>query len=416
MLTGIGLTIILKQLPHAVGYDADPEGSLSFAEPGGDNTFSAIAHMLSFVQPGALVVAIVALGLLILWERPLIKRLKVSLWIQGPLVAVVTGVILNEIFTVVAPGLTVSASHLVQIPIANGEKGLLSLLTLPDFSQLTNPAVYSTAVTLAVVASLETLLCVEATDKMDPYKRLTPTDRELKAQGLGNVLSGLLGGLPVTQVIVRSSANIQSGAKSKTSAIVHGVLLLVAVLAVPALLNRIPLSVLAAILLVVGYKLAKPALFAQMYRLGHSQFVPFVVTVLGILVTDLLVGIGLGLSVAVFSILLTNFRYPYFVDEDPSEAVRFTLSEDVSFLNKAAIMQELGAIPSGTKVLIDASRSVNVDYDIYEIIRGFEQRAKLMDIDLTITGLDALQRDHEAMRRIPRVFHRPQAEAAQRAV
>lgn len=416
MLTGIGLTIILKQLPHAVGYDADPEGSLAFAEPGGENTFSAIAHMFSFVQPGALVVAIVALGLLMLWEQPFIKRFKASLWIQGPLVAVVTGVVLHELFKVAAPGLAIAASHLVQIPIANGLNGLLSLLTFPDFSQLGNAAVYTTAITLAVVASLETLLCVEATDKLDPYKRVTPTDRELKAQGLGNVVSGLLGGLPVTQVIVRSSANIQSGAQSKTSAILHGVLLLVAVLAMPALLNRIPLSVLAAILLTVGYKLAKPALFVQMYRQGYSQFVPFIVTVAGILVTDLLIGIGLGLGVAVFAILMTNYRYPYFVDEDPGEAVRFTLSEDVSFLNKAAVMQALGAIPPGAKVAIDASRSVNVDYDIYEIIKDFEQRAKLMDIELTITGLETLQRNHDAMRRVPSELSRPPAQVVQRAV
>lgn len=415
MLAGIGLTIILKQLPHAVGYDADPEGNLAFAEATGENTFSAIAHMLSFVQPGALVVAIVALGLLILWDQPFIKRFKVSLWIQGPLVAVAAGLVLNEVFKVLAPGLAIETSHLVQIPIANGGSGLLSLLTYPDFSQVGNAAVYSTAITLAVVASLETLLCVEATDKLDPYKRVTPTDRELKAQGIGNVVSGLLGGLPVTQVIVRSSANIQSGAQSKTSAILHGVLLLVAVLALPALLNRIPLSVLAAILLVVGYKLAKPALFVHIYRQGYSQFVPFIVTVVGILVTDLLIGIGLGLGVAVFAILMTNFRYPYFVDQDPSEAIRFTLSEDVSFLNKAAVMQALGAIPPGSKVTIDASRSVNVDYDVYEIIKDFEQRAKLMDIELTLTGLDSLQRDHEAMRRVPRAASRSPARAAQGA-
>lgn len=400
MLTGIGLTIILKQLPHAAGYDANPEGSLAFAQAGGENTVSALGHMLSFVQPGALLVALISLVVLVLWEQPFVKRFKASLWIQGPLVAVLLGIVLNEVFKAAMPGFAIGSTHLVQIPVATDMNGFLALFTMPDFTQLGNAAVYTTAITLAVVASLETLLCVEATDKLDPYKRVTPTDRELKAQGLGNVISGLIGGLPVTQVIVRSSANIQSGARSKLSAILHGALLLIAVVSMPMVLNLIPLATLAAILLVVGYKLAKPALFASMYRLGWYQFVPFMVTVVGILATDLLVGIGLGMAVAIFAILLTNYRNPYFVDEDPTEAVRLTLSEDVSFLNRAAIMRMLAAIPPGTKVVIDATRSMNVDYDVYEIIKDFEQRAALLDIDLEVRGLDTLQRTNDAMRRV----------------
>jgi len=416
MLTGIGLTIILKQLPRAVGYDATPQGSLAFAQPGGENTVSAIAHMFSFVQPGALVVTLLSLTVLLAWERPFIKRARVSLWIQGPLVAVALGILLNELFKTAAPGVVLTPSHLVQIPIAGGIGGFLSLLTLPDFSQLSNTAVYTTAVTLAVVASLETLLCVEATDKMDPYKRVTPTDRELKAQGLGNVISGLIGGLPVTQVIVRSSANIQSGAKSKGSAILHGVLLLAAVVTVPSLLNLIPLATLAAILLTVGYKLAKPALFQSMYRLGWNQFIPFMVTVVGILATDLLVGIALGMGVAVFTILQTNYRNPYFLDEHSSGAVRLTLSEDVSFLNRATIMRTLSAIPAGTKVEIDATRSMNIDYDVYEILRDFEQRATLLDIDLTIRGLDSLQRTNDSMRRVHQAIGRDRSAPQDRFV
>jgi MFS superfamily sulfate permease-like transporter len=416
MLTGIGLTIILKQLPHAVGYDADPEGTLAFAGAGGETTVSGIAHMFAVVQPGALIVALLSLAILVLWERPAVKRLKASLWIQGPLVAVALGIVLNEMFKAAAPSLAIATSHLVQIPTADGLSGVVSLLTLPDFSQLTNLAVYTTAITLAVVASLETLLCVEATDKLDPQKRITPTDRELKAQGLGNVISGLVGGLPLTQVIVRSSANIQSGAKTKLSAILHGVLLLVAVLTVPALLNRIPLSVLAAILLTVGYKLAKPALFAAMYRQGPYQFVPFMVTVVGILATDLLVGIALGMGVAVFALLLTNYNNPFFLDRDPSEAVRITLSEDVSFLNRAAVMKALAAIPPGAKVVIDASRSMNVDHDVYEIIRDFEQRSALVGIDLTIEGLSTLRRSNDAMHRVREVIARQPEPAAAPAV
>jgi MFS superfamily sulfate permease-like transporter len=265
-------------------------------------------------------------------------------------------------------------------------------------------AVYTTAITLAVVASLETLLCVEATDRLDPQKRVTPTDRELKAQGLGNVVSGLVGGLPLTQVIVRSSANIQSGAKSKLSTILHGVLLLTAVVTVPALLNRIPLSVLAAILLVVGYKLARPALFASMYRQGPYQFVPFMVTVVGILATDLLIGIGLGMAVAVFAILLTNYSNPFFLDRDPGDGVRITLSENVSFLNRAAIMRTLASIPAGAKVVIDGSRSMNVDHDVYEIIKDFEQRAAAVGIDLTVHGLSTLRRSNDAMHRVREII------------
>lgn len=402
MLAGIGLTIILKQLPHAVGYDASPEGAMAFNTPGGDNTFSAIWHMLGLVEPGALVVAVLSLGVLLLWDLPIIKKHKAAVWIQGPLVAVALGIVVNEVFAAVFPALMLGASHLVQVPIPDGFSGFIDLLTLPDFTQLANPAVYTTALTLAVVASLETLLCVEATDRMDPLKRVTPTDRELKAQGLGNIVSGLIGGLPLTQVIVRSSANIQSGARSKLSAILHGVWLLIAVMAMPTLLNRIPLATLATILIVVGYKLAKPALFAAMYRLGWYQFAPFMVTVVAILLTDLLIGISLGLVAAVFFILLTNYRNAYFVDEGPGPALRFVLSEDVSFLNRAAVMRALDAIPPDSKVEIDATRSMSIDYDVYELLKDFEQQAKLRDIDLTIRGLSDLRRENDAMRRVER--------------
>lgn len=403
MLTGIGLTIILKQLPHAVGYDATPEGSMAFTTPGGENTFAGLAHMFSMVHPGAVVVALISVALMLLWDMPVIKRRKASLWIQGPLVAVAFGIILNELFGRASPGLAIPASHLVQLPIPSSLSSFAGLFTLPDFTQVSNSAVYTTAVTLAVVASLETLLCVEATDRLDPQRRVTPTDRELKAQGLGNIVSGLLGGLPVTQVIVRSSANIQSGGRSKLSAILHGVLLLVAVIAIPSLLNRIPLASLAAILILVGFKLAKPALFVSMYRLGWYQFAPFIVTVVGILLTDLLIGIALGLAVAVFHILLNNYRNPFFVDDDPGPGVRLVLSEDVSFLNRAAVMRMLDAIPAGSTVEIDATRTMNIDYDVYELIKEFGQRAKMLDIDVTLRGLTELRRENDSMRRVARV-------------
>jgi MFS superfamily sulfate permease-like transporter len=404
MLSGIGLTIILKQLPHAVGYDADPTGDMAFVQSNGENTLSALGTMLSQLQPGALVVGLVSMAILLLWDLPFIKRIKATTWIQGPLVAVVMGVVLNQIFADAAPALAIKASHLVQIPMADGLSGLVGLLTFPDFSHLSNPAVYTTALTLAVVASLETLLCVEATDKLDPSKRVTPTNRELKAQGAGNVISGLLGGLPLTQVIVRSSANIQAGGQTKISAILHGVLLVVAVIAIPALLNLIPLSVLAAVLITVGYKLAKPALFRSMYAQGPYQFIPFIVTIIGILTTDLLIGIGLGLAVAIFTILLNNYQHAFFVDRDPTGAVRVVLSEDVSFLNRVTVMRALAEVPAGARVVIDASRSMSIDHDVFEILQDFRQRAVVENINVTFEGLDGLRRDNDAMHRISREF------------
>jgi MFS superfamily sulfate permease-like transporter len=392
MLAGIGLTIVLKQLPHFVGYDPEPEGGLAFTGASGENTLTALGNMLSSIHPGALFVALVSMAVLVLWEQPFVRRLKASVWIQGPLVAVVAGIVLNEFFKMAMPQIAIEESHLVQIPIAADFVGFLGMFTLPDFTQLNNPAVYTTAVTLAVVASIETLLCVEATDKLDPHKHVTPTDQELKAQGIGNVISGLIGGLPVTQVIVRSSANIQSGAVSKLSAIMHGGLLLVTAVAIPTLLNLIPLAVLAAILIGVGYKLAKPTLIREMYAHGPHQFVPFAVTVVGILTTDLLVGIGLGMAVAAFTILLNNYNNPFNVERDQRGDIRIVLSEDVSFLNRAAVMRVLSAISPGSNVLVDASRSVSIDHDIYEILRDFEQRAAAEDINVTMKGLSGPQR------------------------
>lgn len=416
MLTGIGLTIILKQLPYGLGYSASPEGAGRLAGAAGNTP--ALEAMLAAVHPGAVVVTLVSLGILVLWERPFVKRRRAALWIQGPLVAVVGGVLLNEIFRAVLPSLAIAPSHLVQLPVPRTLSDMTALMTFPDFSQVSNAAVYTTALTIAVVASLETLLCVEATDRLDPLKRITPTDRELKAQGLGNMVSGLIGGLPITQVIVRSSANIQSGARTKRSAIVHGILLLIAAAAVPRVLNLIPLATLAAILFTVGYKLAKPALFASMYRQGWYQFTPFMITVAGILLTDLLVGIGLGMAVAVFFILLNNYRNPYFVEDRahrPGDTIRLRLSEDVSFLNRATIMRTLNNIPSGAKVEIDASRSASIDHDVYEIIKDFGRRAEIEGIELTVKGLSTLRRENDSMRRVHRVIRRERTRAARQA-
>ncbi len=394
MLTGIGLLIILKQIPHAFGWDADPEGDFAFFQPDGQNTLSAIPRALEQIDPSATLVAIVALGILILWEKVLIPRAKIFHVIQGPLVAVCFGIAYQWATLRYAPGWAISVDHLVQVPVLDGFSQVGSLLTAPDWSQIGSPQIWVTAVTLAIVASLETLLCVEATDKMDPAKRVTPTNRELMAQGVGNALSGFVGGLPVTQVIVRSSANIQSGARTKNSAVIHGFLLLIAVSLMASLLNLVPLAVLASILFVVGYKLAKPELFVSLYRLGPNQFNPFIVTVAAILLTDLLTGVLLGLAVGVFVVLHRNYVNSHTLEveerDDAAEGhiVRVRLAEQVSFLSRGALLRELSAVPDGSHVIFDLSRTVSIDHDLLEIIRDFEESADRHDFIVERVPMD----------------------------
>jgi len=390
MLAGIGIIIFLKQIPHAFGYDKDPEGDFGFSQIDGHNTFDELLNMMNYVSPGVLIVATVSLIILILWNTKFFQKLKFTKLIQGPLVAVVVGIVLNQIFLSI-PALKISAEHLVNVPIPESIKGFFGNFTLPNFEALSNSKIYTTAIVIAVVASLETLLCVEASDKQDSLKRITPTNRELKAQGIGNIIAGFIGGLPVTQVIVRSSANEQSGGKTKASTILHGILLLISIIAIPKILNLIPLGVLAAILLVVGYKLAKPALFKKMYSEGWGQFIPFIITILGIVFTDLLIGIAMGMSIAVFIILKNNFQTPYKANIS-SDNIKITLAEDVSFLNKASIQKTLSEIADGMNVEIDASYNKHIHYDVIEIIEDFEQSAKNRNINVTILDLTNSQK------------------------
>jgi MFS superfamily sulfate permease-like transporter len=395
MLAGIGVLIFLKQIPHALGYDKEPEGSMEFAVAGGETTLTILQDAIGRVSVGPLVITAVALAILILWETKAIKGNRVLSLVPGPLLAVVVGVVLglgfggNEL-------LALSGTQLVSLPVAEGLGDMSTYLTFPNFGEgLVMPAVYKAAGVIAVVASLETLLCVEATDKLDPFKRVTPTNRELKAQGAGNLISGLIGGLPVTQVIVRSSANIQAGGRTKASAVIHGVLLLVGALALPTVLNLIPLATLAAILLIVGYKLAKPSLFAKMYSEGRGQFVPFVVTVVGIVFTDLLVGIGIGMAVAVFALLWENYSHPYRIQVEEGGTTHIALSEQVSFLNKASVLTALASIPDRTTVVIDVTASRFLHHDVQEIIENFIVSATERELDVTVLGLDA---NHEDLR------------------
>ena len=378
MLTGIGIIIILKQIPHFFGYNTNPEGDFAFFQMDGENTFSEIFKTINNISLGSTIVGFIGLGLLLLWSAVLSKKGKIFQLIQGPLVAVVAGIIYYFV-TDQNSKYGISPSNLVSVPVPDNLDSFIGQFSFPNFSAITNPEIWVVAFTIALVASLETLLCTEATDKLDPHKNVTPTNRELLAQGTGNIISGLIGGLPITQVIVRSSANIQSGGRTKMSAIIHGFLLLISVILIPTLLNKIPLSVLAAILLIVGYNLAKPALFVQMYKVGWKQFLPFTVTVFGIVFTDLLIGIGMGLAVGIVVILIKSFQNSHFLHiEDKSNGkhkIKMTLAEEVTFFNKGAILKELDSLPRETYLELDVRKTRYLDNDIIEILEDFAFKA-----------------------------------------
>ncbi len=390
MLAGIGVILILKQLPHAVGYDADFEGDEAFLQPDGSNTFSAIGSAFEQIQPGALIICLISLALLIAWASiPALKKIKL---LPGPLVVVLAGIALNAAYGAMAPGWALGASHLVQLPLPETARDLLNYIIFPDFGALASPETWRLGVTIAIVASLESLLSLEATDKLDPYKRESDTNRELLAQGVGNTIAGFVGALPVTGVIVRSSANITAGARTRWSAIIHGLMLLVAVLTIPAALNYIPLSALAAILLYTGWKLASPSLWASTYRQGMQQFIPFAVTVIAIVLTDLLVGIAVGMLIGLFFILSEYLRQPALSRVSPPEAVlqRYQLPDQATFLSKANIERTLDALPSGARVEIDGRNTRRFDHDVLEILHDFSKTAELRGIDYRLVGVPEL--------------------------
>jgi len=387
MLTGIGVLIILKQIPHAIGWDKDAIGDDAFNQADGQNTFTEISKAFEFITPGALVIAAISLAILILWDTVLTKKHKIFQLIQGPIVVVVLGICMNLAYAKGFLPYSLNEKQIVSIPVPDSIGSFFGQFTFPDFKALTNFEVWKIAIVLAIVASLETLLCVEATDKLDPDKRITPTNRELKAQGLGNIVSGLIGGLPITQVIVRSSANINFGGKTKMSAILHGVFLLISAIFIAGLLNLIPLASLAAILLMVGYKLAKPSLFKQMYKLGWEQFIPFLATIVAIIATDLLKGITVGILVGIFYTLRHSYRNSHHVkdiiSDDHGKAVHhLILAEEVSFFNKASLLTTLDGIPANSKVIIDCTNSKSIAYDVIEIINDYELNAKTKNIVL----------------------------------
>lgn len=383
MLAAIGLILILKQFPHLIGYDADFGGDESFLQDNKENTFSGILSAINYITPAAIVIGIASLLILILWEQKFMKSQK---WIQvipGPLVVVLVGTLISVYFKMYQPDLALENKHLVSLPIAANLGDFFSFFTFPKLQYLKNPDVWITGVTLAIVASLETLLGLEAVDKLDPLKRVSPTNRELKAQGLGNIFSGLLGGLPLTSVVVRSSANVSAGAKTKMSAILHGVFMLLCVAFIPLILNKIPLSALAAILIFTGYKLAKVSLFKEFYQKGWDQFMPFVITIVAILMTDLLKGIIIGIGVGLFFMIRSNFRSSVFIVNDNNKFL-FRLRKDVSFLNKPIVKKKLEEVPLNAFVLIDATRADFIDKDVIEEINNFIVHAHLKNIKVEI--------------------------------
>ncbi len=385
MLSGIGLLIILKQIPHLIGYDKDPEGDWSFLEVTGENTLTSLMNAFDAVTPGAVLIGVVGLGILVLWEKVLSKKHKIFQLIQGPIVVVVFGILMNALYQAGFMGFTLMPDHIVSIPDPGGVTEFLAQFKFPNFAAIGQYEVWKIAIVMAIVASLETLLCVEATDKLDPAKNITPTNRELKAQGLGNMVSGLIGGLPVTQVIVRSSANIAFGGKTKLSTILHGFFLLISVMTIANVLNMIPLASLAAILLIVGYKLAKPALFKEMYSLGKDQFIPFVATIVGILLTDLLVGLGIGMAFGIYFTLLTSYNNSHQVKvntkvEGGKEVHQVIFAEEVTFLNKAGIMKTLKKINPDSKVILDFTSNKALAHDVVEVINDFKENANTRNI------------------------------------
>ncbi|MDB5020508.1 MAG: hypothetical protein JWQ28_1635 [Pedobacter sp.] len=383
MLAAIGLILILKQLPHALGVDTDFAGDESFIQNDQENTFSAIQGALSHFTLLAIIISALSIAVLLYW--PKVKKLNV---VPAPLIVVTLGIILSQAFK--GTELALSPEQMVMIPVVNGWNEFTGLFNMPNFSAIGNKDVWVVAGTIAIVASLETLLSIEAIDKIDPIKRVSPTNRELVAQGMGNVVSGLLGGLPMTSVIVRSSANVNAGGRTKMSAFFHGCWLLLSLLFIPFVINLIPLACLAAILLVTGYKLTRIALFKHMYQKGWDQFIPFVVTIVAVLLTDLLKGVALGMVVSTFYLLRTNMRNSFFykiTEEGDKKHIRIKLAEEVSFLNKAAIQIMLTHIPNETNVVIDGSNARYIDPDVLETIFNYKHNAYTKGVIVTLENV-----------------------------
>lgn len=385
MLAAIGIILIMKQIPHALGYDVSFEGDESYMQETAASTIQELLGMVKFISPGAAVVSGVSLLILLLWESSLIKRIPLIKLIPGALIVVVWGVAYNFFALQHAPEWAVSAKHLVALPVTARPEDFIGLFSFPDYTFLFNPNTYTIAATLAIIASLETLLSLEAVDKLDPLKRVAPTNRELKAQGIGNMISGMIGGLPITAVIVRSAANINAGGQTKVSAFVHGLLLMASVMFFAQYLNHIPLACLAAILLQTGYKLAKPKLFMEFFHKGINQLMPFVITIVAILVTDLLKGIVVGLFVGLYYVIRANHHAAITLTQSNNHYL-LRLNKDVTFLNRALLRSYLDRIEENSFLVIDGSKTQFIDHDILETIEDFLLSTE--DANITVEAID----------------------------
>jgi len=387
MLVAIGIVIILKQIPHALGWDADYEGEFEFAQADQRNTFSEIIEALNHPNAGAILISVLCLGLIAGWDYSAKKGIKFFKTIPGGVVVVLAGVIINQLLALWFPAMSLKeASHLVRVPLIRDWTDAKAAFNFPAFEILVNPQVYISALTLAIVGSIESLFSLEAADKLDTRRRISSPNQELKAQGIGNVVSGLIGGLPLTLVAIRTSVNVYSGAQTRLSSFIHGLLMLLAVFSIPQLLNYIPLACLAALLISVGYKLAKVEVFKKMYREGPDQFIPFIITVLAIVFTDLLIGLAIGLIVGMIYIVYTNNLSAISVGRD-KETVLIWFKKDVSFLNKAHLKEVLAALKPGDYVFVDGLRAQFIDHDIFTTLEEFEADAPLRGIQVEFKGI-----------------------------
>ena len=415
LLAAIGILLILTQIPHAFGYDPKNADNFSFFQGNGENLVSMLGRAVEFITPGALLISALSILMLVYWGKTPLGRFKM---LPAPLFVVAFAIGLNAFFAAFVPSLAISATHLVDLPPLDASNPGAFLL-LPDLRHLANLDVWLVGITIAIVASLETLLNVEAVDKVDPLKRETPANRELLAQGVGNMLAGLLGGLPVTSVIVRSTVNVQSGNRTKVSAVLHGVFLLGGVLLLSPVLNMIPLAALAAILITTGYKLANVAVFREMYGKGGTQFMPFVITVVAIVATDLLTGVVIGLVAGLFYLLRSNFRNPYSLQQYKlhiGDVIKMELPNQVSFLNKATIKEALWNIPAGSQVVINASGTDYIDHDAMEVIEDYRTVAAERDVQLSVVGLREVYRQDAPDQFVPVLDHATQKKLAPEAV
>ena len=391
MLSGIGLIIIFKQIPHTIGYDKEHEGDFfnySLTDSADGGYIYEIIHSLNFAHIGVIIVTLVSLGILISYTKfSFLKKMKL---LPGALVAVIVGVLINEAFRIFNPNFLISGDHLVELPIPGSTQEFIGQFSLPDISAISNPDIWITAITIAAVASIATLLTIEAGDRLDPYKRHSDGNTELKAQGVGNILSSLIGGLPMTSVIVRTTANIEAGARTKFSAIFHGFLLLLTVILIPGLLNKIPMASLAAILLMIGLKLASPKVVVKMWKIGKYHFIPFIVTAIGVVGLDLLKGVGLGMVVSLIFVLRGYTKKAYEVKKEAQndrEETHIVLAKEVSFLNKSTIKKQFTQLPENSKVVINAENSVYLGYDVTELIADFHDNgSKKRNIEVVLKG------------------------------